>query len=274
MPAATAVRIEAPGVTSVAVNALLAIRCFRGAIALATVLLWLGLFALPSVLLMSLPTRYLAPGRRLSWLSSWARAQCRLVLGILRLGGARCVRRGTLRTDMPGIILMNHQSLLDIPTAVLMCAPDVPAFVARERYAQVPLISTAMRLADCPIVHPGGDRAAAVALLRQTVRIDRTILVYPEGHRSTDGALQPFRTAGLLAMLTERRVPVWLVATDGFTAGRRLVDLVQLHRIRGVTEVLGRFDPPEEEAALPGFLDGLHAHLADGLDRIRRQATQ
>ena len=110
-----------------------------------------------------------------------------------------------------------------------------------------------------------------MSLLRQAVRHDRAIFIYPEGHRSTDGALQPFRTAGLLAMLTERRVPVWLVATDGFTGGRRLVDLLQLERIRGVTEVLGRFDPPADEAALPGFLEELHAHLAVALARIRSQ---
>lgn len=241
----------------------------RGAVALAAVLVWLGAVSLPSILLLSLPARFVAPARRIAWVSSWARAHCRLVLGILRLGGARFVRRGTLRTDAPGVILMNHQSLLDIPTAVLMSAPVVPAFVARERYARVPVISTGLRLADCPVVDPRRDRPAAIALLRQTVRNDRAILIYPEGHRTTDGAVQPFRTAGLLAMLTERRVPVWLVATDGFTGGRRLVDLVQVHRIRGVTEVLGRFDPPDDEAALPAFLDGLHAHLADGLARIR-----
>jgi 1-acyl-sn-glycerol-3-phosphate acyltransferase len=246
-----------------------AIRAFRGAVALATVLLWLAAVALPSILLLSVPARVVAPARRIAWVSAWARAHCRQVLGILRLGGARFVRRGTLRTDAPGLILMNHQSLLDIPTAVLMSAPVVPAFVARERYARVPVISTGLKLADCPVVDPHRDRPAAIALLRQTVRNDRAILIYPEGHRTTDGTVQPFRTAGLLAMLTERRVPVWLVATDGFTSGRRLVDLVQVHRIRGVTEVLGRFDPPEDAADLPAFLDQLHVHLAEGLARIR-----
>jgi 1-acyl-sn-glycerol-3-phosphate acyltransferase len=237
-------------------------------IALAAVLLWLGAAALPSLLLLGLLARHVAGVRRLAWVSWWARAHCRLVLGVLRLGGARCVRRGALRTDVAGIVLMNHQSVLDIPTAVVMSAPVVPAFVARERYARVPLIGTGLRIADCPVVDRG-DREGALAVLRQAVRADRTILIYPEGHRSTDGALQPFRTAGLVAMLTERRVPVWLVATDGFTGGRRLVDLVQLHRIRGVTKVLGRFDPPEEAGEIPAFLDGLHARLADGLARMR-----
>src|SRR6185503_322315 len=103
--------------------------------------------------------------------------------------------------------------------------------------------------AECPIVDPRRDRVAAVELLRTAVRADRAVFIYPEGHRSADGDLQPFRTAGLLAMLAERRVPVWLVATDGFSSGRRLVDLLQLHHIRGITEVLGCFDPPADAEA-------------------------
>jgi 1-acyl-sn-glycerol-3-phosphate acyltransferase len=134
---------------------------------------------------------------------------------------------------------------------------------------RVPVISTGLWLADCPVIDPRRDRDGAVALLRQTVRNDRAIVIFPEGHRSPDGSLQPFRTAGLLAMLTERRVPVWLVATDGFSSGRRLLDLVQLHRIQGVTEVVGRFDPPADEAALPSFLDDLHGRLSQAVARIR-----
>jgi 1-acyl-sn-glycerol-3-phosphate acyltransferase len=246
-----------------------AIGYVRGTAGLAAVLLWLGAVALPSLLLLGLAAWPLSRSRRLSWVSAWARAHCRVIFGILRLGGATCVRRGVVPTDGACLILMNHQSLLDIPTALLMCAPVVPAFVARERYARVPLIASGLRIAECPIVDPGRDRAAALSLLRRAVHNDRAIFIYPEGHRSADGALQPFRTAGLLAMLTERRVPVWLVATDGFTGGRRLVDLLQLERIRGRTEVLGCFDPPADEAALPAFLDELHAHLAGGLARIR-----
>src|SRR5687768_4856028 len=92
----------------------------RGAVALGAVLLWLGAVALPSILLLGVSARHVAPARRLKWVSSWARAQCRVALAILRLGGARYTRTGWVRTDGPAIIVMNHQSLLDIPTIVLM----------------------------------------------------------------------------------------------------------------------------------------------------------
>ena len=241
----------------------------RGGLVLVFVLLWLGVAALPTLLLLSVPARFVSPPRRLAWVSVWARVTCDLILRTLTLGGARFVRRGHVDTEQPGVVLMNHQSVLDIPTAMLICRPSVPAFVARARYAHVPLISTGLWLADCPIIDPRRDRDGAVATMARAVREDRVLLVYPEGHRTPDGSLQPFRTAGLMAMLTERRVPVWLVATDGFWAGRRLVDLVRVQEIRGITVVLGRYDPPEDAAGLPRFIETLQEEMARGLAELR-----
>ena len=246
------------------------LRGVQSALSLLLVLLWLGLLGLPSVLLLSLPAARVPPSRRLIWISSWARAHARIALGLLRLGGARYVRRGEIPSDQPGIIVMNHQSLLDIPTVILMARPTVPGFVTRQRYASVPMIATGLRLADCPMIGPREDRDGSVAALRRAIWQERTLLIYPEGHRSPDGELQPFRTTGLLAMLSERRVPIWLVATDGFCAGRRLIDVaLHLHRIRGRTELVGRYQPPPDESELPAFVERLQAELAAHLRRMR-----
>jgi hypothetical protein len=114
------------------------------------------------------------------------------------------------------------------------------------------------------------DRHGSVAVLRQAVRRDRTLLIYPEGRRSDDGQLQRFHPAGLLAMLEERREPVWLVATDGFSAGRRVVDFVMnVHRIDGRTELVGRYDPPTLAEDLPAFVARLHADLGAHLVTMR-----
>ena len=109
-----------------------------------------------------------------------------------------------------------------------------------------------------------------MAILREAIRRERTLLIYPEGRRSDDGQLQRFRSAGLLAMLEERRVPVWLVATDGFSAGRCMVDFVMnVHRIDGRTELVGRYDPPPLAADLPAFVSRLHADLGAHLVTMR-----
>ncbi len=251
------------------------LRCLAGALAFALLLLWLALVAMPSLAFGVATAARLWPDRRLQIVSAWARIVCRVVLGFLRLGGARYTRVGEVDTRGAGLVVTNHQSVLDIPTMVLMCRPFVPAFVARDRYARpgIPIIPRGLRLAGCPVIDPD-DRCGSVAVLREAVRRDRTLLIYPEGRRSDDGQLQRFRPAGLLAMLEERRVTVWLVATDGFSAGRCMADFVRnVHRIDGRTELVGRYDPPALAEDLPAFVARLHADLGAHLARMRARRS-
>lgn len=247
------------------------LRCAAGALSFGLLLVCLALVAMPSLAFGVAPAARLWPDRRLRLVSAWARIVCRVVLGFLRLGGAHCTRVGEIDTRGAGLVVTNHQSVLDIPTLVLMSRPFVPAFVARDRYARrgIPILPLGLRLAECPVIDPA-DRHGSVAVLREAVRRDRTLLIYPEGRRSDDGRLQRFHPAGLLAMLEERRVPVWLVATDGFSAGRRVVDFVMnVHRIDGRTELVGRYDPPTLAENLPAFVARLHADLEAHLVTMR-----
>ena len=67
---------------------------------------------------------------------------------------------------------------------------------------------------------------------------------------------------------------VWLVATDGFSAGRCLADFVlNLHRIDGRTELVGRYDPPARAEELPAFVARLHADLGAHLAVMRARRT-
>jgi 1-acyl-sn-glycerol-3-phosphate acyltransferase len=195
-----------------------------------------------------------------------------IVLGF-RLGGARFVRRGRIPTAEPSLILMNHQSLLDIVTTTLMGDPYVPAFVPRRRYARwfVPLVGGSIWLLRCPVVDPKRDPDGAIAAMRRAATEQlHGILVFPEGHRSLDGQVRPFKTAGTVAILGERRLPVYAVVTDGFWFGRRLVDfLINVHRLRGRTEVLGPFSPPEDPAQIPAFIQSIHDVIVDRLTGIR-----
>jgi 1-acyl-sn-glycerol-3-phosphate acyltransferase len=98
------------------------------------------------------------------------------------------------------------------------------------------------------------------------------MLIFPEGHRSVDGTIQPFHAAGAQAALKAQRMPVWLVVTDGFWASPRLVDfLFHVHRIRGETEVLGPFEPPADDKELPAFLSGLRDRMIVHLEEMRRR---
>jgi len=200
------------------------------------------------------------------------------LLAGLRVGGARFRRIGHIPTEGPCVVVGNHQSLVDPAVLISMTDGSIPAFVARSRYANVPVVGTSMRWAKCPIIDPTRDaRGAVAAIAAAAAHLEHGLLIFPEGHRSLDGEVRPFRTSGMIAILTTRRMPVYLAVTDGLWVNRRLVDLVfNVHKMQGVTEILGPFAPPEDEAAIPAFIDGLRdimvGHLAQMRERDERAA--
>jgi 1-acyl-sn-glycerol-3-phosphate acyltransferase len=221
------------------------------------------------------PLAFLRPSRRRRLTSAYFRGMSHGILLCMRLGGARLRRAGTVSTASPTLVVMNHQSLLDIPTAGLMCAPLVPWFVTRRRYHYgVPAVSPCLRLMGCPVIEPRDRRQSLKRMIQAARELEHGMLIFAEGHRSRDGEVQPFQTAGLLAVLRERRLPVHVIVTDGFWAARRLVDfLVGVGRIRGDTEVVGVFEPPEDADALPAFVERLRETMVQHLAGMRRRAA-
>jgi 1-acyl-sn-glycerol-3-phosphate acyltransferase len=248
----------------------------RGARSLFSVLLVGLLFLLgsPPLRLVVLPGVWLFPRHRFLLVSLFMKGMSAGILGLLRLGGAHVRRKGTLPTATPILVVANHQSLLDICQITLLARPRVPAFVTRRRYARfVPLVSASVRLLGSPIVDPKRDPAGAVEAVRRGAReLPHGISIFPEGHRSRDGAIRPFRTAGLETILRERRTPVYLVLNEGVWGVRRLADLLfRVHLIDAVSEVAGPFEPPADDAELPEFIAGLRRRLVDRLAEIRSE---
>jgi 1-acyl-sn-glycerol-3-phosphate acyltransferase len=246
----------------------------RGARSLVCVLLIGLLFLLmsPVLRLVIVPGGWLFPRHRLLLVGAFMKWMSTGILGLLRLGGAHARRIGTLPTASPILVVANHQSVLDICQITLMARPRVPAFVTRRRYARfVPLVSQCIRLLDSPIVDPKRDPQASVAAIRQGVReLPHGLVIFPEGHRSHDSEIRPFRTAGLETILAERPMPVYLVLNEGVWRVRRIADLLfRAPLIDAHSEVIGPFEPPADAAGLPGFVRGLRATLVARLAEIR-----
>jgi 1-acyl-sn-glycerol-3-phosphate acyltransferase len=243
----------------------------RSALAVVGLMAWMALGGLYQRLIVY-PIVHLWPRRRVATMSRYFRGMSHGILGLVRLGGGALRRTGYVPTASPVLILMNHQSLLDIPTAGLMSAPLVPLFVTRKRYHYgMPAVSPCLRLMGCPVVDPS-DRQGALKVMRDAARgLERGLLVFPEGHRTRDGEVGPWKTAGILTVLRERRLPVYLMVTDGFWTARRFVDFVfGVSTIRGETVVLGPFEPPAADDALPAFVDALREKTIARLAQMRR----
>ena len=247
------------------------LRQVRSALSLAVALFWF----VPAAVLLHLilvPAGKLVPRLRAQWGEWFINGMARLLLATFRAGGARFEVRRMIPTAEPCLIVGNHQSLLDPAVVIAMSAPYVPAFVARTRYAPVPVVGESMRIVGCPLVDPRRDARGAVEKMVEGARtLPHGLLVYPEGHRTKDGEVRPWRPAGLAACIAARRLPVYLVVEDGFWHSRTLVDFVlNVHRMRGVIDVLGPFTPPADEAAIPAFIEELRQRMVGHLAGLRR----
>ena len=246
----------------------------RAVRSLAAVLLvgLLFLLASPVLRLFVVPGAWLFPRQRFRLVSWFMKGMSAGIFALLRLGGARVRRVGTLPTAEPVLVVANHQALLDICQITLLARPRVPAFVTRRRYARfVPLVSQSIRLLGSPIVDPKRDPQGSVTAIRKGARdLPHGMIIFPEGHRSLDGAIRPFRTTGIETVLGERRTPVYLVLNEGVWRVRRLADLLfRVHLIDAYSEVLGPYEPPADDAGLRAFILDLRETLVARLAEVR-----
>lgn len=251
------------------------LRGIRSAISVVLVVIYLVVYGPLALYLWLLPASWLRPAHKRRYLSRYMKMMAGGLLHLLRVGGACFDRRGTIDTSRPVLIVMNHQSLVDILSATMMSAPHVPGFVTRSRYARfIPAVSPCVRMLDGPVVDPQRDPRGALAAVREAApRQKHGLILFPEGHRSRDGALQPFKTAGAQALLGAHPMPVQVVVTDGGWRARRFVDfLFNIHLLRVRTDTLVCVDPPADPEDVPALMQRLRTRMEEHLARMRADA--
>ncbi len=136
---------------------------------------------------------------------------------LIRGAGARIEvnHRERLQLDRPAVYLFNHQSAFDI--AVGFVSIPVPLrFVAKRELAYIPFLGWYMWATGMIFVDRGkGPRA--IKSLRAAARLVRkgaNIIAFPEGTRSDDGRIGPFKK-GMFVLAIEAGVPVVPVAIAG-----------------------------------------------------------
>jgi len=139
---------------------------------------------------------WVALARKDRVLAGWQRWIAGMLIGMIRFIGGGKFEPFPAIPSAPGVLmLMNHQSLLDIPIVVRCLERGYPRIVTRKRYARwVPLISRMIKLYAYPVVDPTSWLKGQLKLLQSVARDPRVlIVVYPEGTRSRDGVLlSPF----------------------------------------------------------------------------------
>lgn len=134
----------------------------------------------------------------------------------MRISGVRVQAEG-LENIPNGVCLFvaNHTSNLD-PPAVVAAIPRRVAMLGKKEVFRVPILRRALLLADF-IPVDRGHRTAAIASTDEAVRhLKRGVsyLVFPEGTRSPDGRLRPFKK-GTFIMAIQAGIPVVPVSVSG-----------------------------------------------------------
>lgn len=136
---------------------------------------------------------------------------------LLWAGGAKLEVTGLEHLDRktPYIFVSNHQSTIDIP-ALFMALPFDTRFVAKKVLQYVPVMGWYMWLAKFVFVDRANHRDAVRSLdeAGERVRGGVSIIVFPEGTRSEDRTVLPFKK-GPFALALKARVAVVPVAIEG-----------------------------------------------------------
>ncbi len=133
-------------------------------------------------------------------------------------GCRRVLERLPPLPDGPLVFASNHESALDI-WVLLEKLPRTVRFIAKRELFRIPVFGWYLRLGG----HIAVDRknhVQAVHSLRaaaEKVRAGTSLIVFPEGTRSRDRRVQPFKK-GPFALALEARVPVVPVAVSGSAA--------------------------------------------------------
>jgi 1-acyl-sn-glycerol-3-phosphate acyltransferase len=137
--------------------------------------------------------------------------------GLRWVSGARVIVEPLPDIDWarPHVFVMNHQSSLDIVVA-FMVLPVNLRFVAKHVLKYVPFLGWYMWATGMIFVHRGRRGAAMGSLVEAAARVrdGASVLVFPEGTRSRDGNVQPFKK-GAFVLASQAGVPIVPVAIEG-----------------------------------------------------------
>jgi 1-acyl-sn-glycerol-3-phosphate acyltransferase len=121
-----------------------------------------------------------------------------------------------LEADVPRVYMVNHQSYFDIFT-LLANLPVQFKFVLKQELMKIPFLGPAMKRAKYVGIEREDPRKAVKSMndAADRFREGASILIFPEGTRSPDGQLQPFKPGGFHLALKVKGdiVPVSIVGT-------------------------------------------------------------
>jgi 1-acyl-sn-glycerol-3-phosphate acyltransferase len=121
----------------------------------------------------------------------------------LKISGVKVVIKGLEHLEGPPFVFMcNHQSALDIYT-LFACLPISFRWIAKRQLFKIPFFGWAMGRAGYISIDREKPREALKTMeeAARKIRTGTNIIIFPEGTRSFDGNLLPFKKGGFTLAL-------------------------------------------------------------------------
>jgi len=137
----------------------------------------------------------------------------------LAMVGVRVEATGIEKLDpnQTYIFTPNHQSLIEVPLFVTYLGRN-PAYLGKKEVFKYPIFGFGIKLIGVVPVDRSNSPAAveSAKLATENLRRGKSYVVYPEGTRSKDGRVAPFKK-GAFMMAIDAGVPVVPVTVSGAT---------------------------------------------------------
>jgi 1-acyl-sn-glycerol-3-phosphate acyltransferase len=135
----------------------------------------------------------------------WTWSKC-----ILWTFGIKVTVRGLENIDLnlPYIFVSNHASMADIPTVMVALKGKVN-IVFKKELTWVPVWGWALRYGHFIMIDRSNPRDAMASIERavQNIQSGQSVILFPEGTRTSNGKLQPFKR-GAFTLAAKSGVPV------------------------------------------------------------------
>ena len=137
----------------------------------------------------------------------------------LLLAGARLEISGTEHISAgPTIFMSNHQGNFDI-IALLNAIPIPVAWMAKKELFDIPIFGHSLKHAGYIPLDRGNGRNSLRSIVEaaETIKNGRSVIIFPEGTRSPDGNLLPFKKGGFI-LAAKAGVPIVPTIIEGSVA--------------------------------------------------------
>ncbi len=175
------------------------------------------------------------------------------------------------RSDEGCIFMGNHQSFVDMP--LLARLPWNMKWVSKKELFPIPVAGWILSLAGHISIDRGSPEARkTIYKIVPYVEAGQKVMVFPEGTRSRDGELKPFKR-GSFMVAWEHNLPVQPIVISGTKDLMRPGTWIMKLKGHAVVSILERISPGDFDS-MEEFIDYTFQQFSAELERLQNSLQQ